>query len=48
MLNRCKEKPGWIRAKEQGDIEFQIKYRTWMEKTAEAYEKEKRTDKPRH
>ena len=47
LLNRCKEKPGWIRAKEQSDIEFEIKYRTWSDKLSEAYKNEKKADKPR-
>lgn len=48
LLDACKEKPGWIRAREQNDIEFEIKYRTWLEKLSEAYENEKKTNKLPH
>ena len=30
FLDRCKEKPGWFRPMEYSDLEFGIRYNTWV------------------
>lgn len=41
LLNRCKEKPGWLGTREQKDAGSQAKYNTWVAKQDDLYEKEK-------
>lgn len=44
LLNRCQDRTGWVRTKENTEAESKIKYLTWIEKVNTEYEKQ-RTDK---
>lgn len=44
LLNRCKEKPGWLGTREQKDAGSQTKYRAWVAKQDDINDKEKEKD----
>ena len=41
LLDRCKSCPGWLASKEQKEIESIIKYRKWLIRSNEEYDKER-------